>query len=186
MSDDLDPEYATVGGLLLAPNLLEPLRGWLRPDDFARGACTEIYTLLLDMHAGSRPIDAVLVLAELRARGQIDRGGFLPREMITMIETVPAPAMTPHYAQLVVEQAIFRRIAAAGGRLTQVGKNRRGTPTDAYRSLDAILGELRADRARWSQLTGPATADGAPHPYIEDSLAERDHDDNRAREVASR
>jgi replicative DNA helicase len=152
MAHDVDPEYATVGGLLLAPQLLDEVVGWLRPSDFRHGQCGELYEVLVAMRRDGAPIDAVLVLDELRRRGKLDRGGFLAREMIAMVDAVPAPMMAPHYAKVVVAAATFRRIELAGRRLTQIGACRRGTVPDAFTAVDQVVGELRPDRQRWDAL----------------------------------
>ena len=157
MAHDVDPEYATVGGLLLAPQLLDEVVGWLRPTDFRHGQCGELYEVLVGMRRAGAPIDAVLVLDELRRRGKLDRGGFLAREMIAMVDAVPAPVMAPYYAKVVAEAATFRRIELAGRRLTQIGARRRGTASDAFTAVDQVVGELRPDRQRWDTLDPAAS-----------------------------
>jgi replicative DNA helicase len=181
---DVDPEYATVGGLLLAPRFLDQVGGWLHLADFQHGQCGEVYQVLLDLHAAGRPIDAVLVLAELRATGRLDRGGFLARELIRMVEAVPATVMTPHYARLVVADAIYRHVELVGGRVAQVGRSRRDNPAEAFATLDELLAPLRGDRKRWATLTQTA-----PDSQARATSRGRDREgdaDDRRREAPTR
>jgi replicative DNA helicase len=149
MTKDLDPDYATVGGLLLAPQQLEAVGDWLRPDDFARPLCGEVYEVITVMRTRAVPIDPVTVLGEFRRHGRLRDDGYPAGELIAMIETVPAPEMTPHYARLVLEAATFRRIERAGTRITQVGRAQRGGPDDAFDTLAATWRDLADTRDRW-------------------------------------
>ena len=168
MAHDLDPEYATVGGMLLAPEQLDRVAGWLRPTDFAQPACAEVYGVLLTMRTDAELIDPVTVLARLRRDGRLDRGAFLTTELIRMVETVPAPVSTPYYASLVLEAAMFRTIEMAGGRLAQVGHNQRGTVADAFTTVGEVIAELRSERERWQQAAAGAAPAALrvvePHP----------------------
>jgi replicative DNA helicase len=146
-----DPDYATVGGILLDPSQLDAVGGWLRPDDFARPICGEIYELLTTMRGGPTPIDPVTVLGELRHAGRLRSDGYPAGELIAMVEAVPTPASTPYYARLVLEGAMFRRIERCGERIRQVGRGRRGSPDDAFDLVAQGWRDLAETRDRWQR-----------------------------------
>ncbi len=161
MTRELDPEYVTVGGVLLAPQLLGRIRGWLCPDDFARPACREVYEVLLQMDRTGTVVDPVTVLAELRRQGRLNRGGFVARELVAMVEAVPTPAAAPHYARLVLEASMFRAVDQTGRRLTQLGRSRHGPPEDVLAIAARLVAGLREHQRRWRDATGadrPPTA----------------------------
>jgi replicative DNA helicase len=160
MTPGIDPEYATIGGLLLDSDQLGTVKPWLRPDDFAKPLCGEIYQLIVDMDARAAPIDPVTVLGELRRGGRLRSDGYPAGELIAMIETVPASTMTPHYAGLVLEASTFRRIERAGTRIAQIGRGNRGTPDDAFTNLASTWHDLADARERW-QLN-----QGSPQPEL--------------------
>jgi replicative DNA helicase len=168
MNRGIDPDYATIGGLLLAPAQLEAVSDWLRAGDFARPLCGEVYETLTAMQAESTPIDPVTVLGEFRRHGRLRADGYPAGELIAMIEAVPMPAMTPHYARLVLEAAMFRRIERSGTRITQIGRSQRGTPDDAFDTLTATWRDLADARDRWnSSHASSRTHDtGAPQRLI--------------------
>src|SRR5579875_2923835 len=114
MSHALDPDYATIGGMLLEPAQLDRLSDWLRPEDFAKPLCGELYELLTTMRSMRSPIDPVTVLGELRRAGRLRSDGYPAGELIAMVESVPTPASTPYYARMVLEAATFRRIEQCG------------------------------------------------------------------------
>jgi replicative DNA helicase len=78
-----------------------------------------------------------------------------------MVEAVPAPAMTPFYAGLVLEAATFRRIERLGTKITQIGRGHRGAPDDAFTTLAATWHELADARERWQASQAPRHPDQA-------------------------
>ncbi len=149
MMRELDPEYVTVGGLLLAPQLLARIRGWLGPDDFEQAACQEVYAVLLEMAGADAVIDPVTVLGQLRRQGRLNRGGFVGRELVAMVEAVPTPAATLHYARLVLETSVFRTLEQVGLRLAQLGRNRHGAVADVLATAAAMVNGLDEQHHRW-------------------------------------
>jgi replicative DNA helicase len=147
----IDVDYATIGGLLLDSTRLDEIGEWLRPTDFARPLCGEVYEVIGHMRGAGQPVDPVTVLGELRRRGRVRPDGYPGMELIAMIETVPAPAMTPHYARQVLEAAVFRSVEATGTRITQVGRSRRGSPEDAFSAIAGCWSQLADARERWRQ-----------------------------------
>ncbi|HWC36413.1 MAG TPA: DnaB-like helicase N-terminal domain-containing protein [Mycobacteriales bacterium] len=156
MSHALDPDYATIGGMLLEPAQLDRLSDWLRPEDFAKPLCGELYELLTTMRSMRSPIDPVTVLGELRRAGRLRSDGYPAGELIAMVESVPTPASTPYYARMVLEAATFRRIEQCGARITQVGHRRRGSPDDAFELLGQGWSELADVRSRWQRSGEPS------------------------------
>jgi replicative DNA helicase len=156
MSQALDPDYATIGGILLEPAQLDHVSDWLRPEDFAKPLCGELYELLTTMRSVGNPIDPVTVLGELRRAGRVRSDGYPAGELVAMVETVPTPASTPYYARMVLEAATFRRIERCGTRITQVGRRRRGSPDDAFELLGQGWSELADARSRWQRSGEPS------------------------------
>src|SRR4051812_15583308 len=117
MTSDLSPEYATLGGLLLASKTLREVDRWLRPEDFAGSATRLTYSLILAMDARQVPVDPVTVQAEMRRQGLLRRDGYPANELIRMVEAVPVPAATAYYARLVLTESIARGVQAIGKRL---------------------------------------------------------------------
>jgi replicative DNA helicase len=190
MSAQVDPDYATLGGLLLAPELYERVAGWLRPEDFARPICGEVFELIGDMRVRGMPVDPVTVLGSLRERGRVRADGYPATELIAMVEAVPVPTSTPYYAQLVLAAAVFRRIDEAGTRLRQIGRHARGTPDEAFELLAQSWQNVAAVRQRWQFASGRTLDPPAPgeramlHRGMESRLPGRSEIGGRGREVS--
>lgn len=153
MTTDLSPEYATLGGLLLAPKTLAEVQRWLRPEDFAAPAPRLTYSLILSMDARQVPVDPVTVQAEFRRQGLLRRDGYPTMELVRMVEAVPVPAATAYYARLVLTESIARGVQAIGQRLQQLGATPRD-PADLFEAVGSQLKAIDATRRRWNLATG--------------------------------
>jgi replicative DNA helicase len=151
MSSTFDPDYATIGGLLLAPDQFDTVHRWLRPEDFTRPLCGEIYQLIGTMRARAVPVDPVTVLGELRLQGRVRADGYPANELLAMVETVPVPGSVPYYARLVLSAAVFRRIDEYGARLRSVGRSACRTPDEAFEMLAAGWRSVADVHGRWQQ-----------------------------------
>lgn len=164
MNEWTDPEYATVGSLLLAPAELWQVRGWLRPEDFATPLAGEVYGLVLTMTAKGTPVDPITVRDELRKAGRVRRDGWPAMELIRMVEAVPSPLSVGYYGRLVLEGALYRRVEQAGKRLVQAGRNRRGEVDDVFGLIRDECQELVDLRRRYVGATSTPPSRGGPTP----------------------
>jgi len=87
MTNDFNPEYATVGCLLLAPRTLDEVDRWLQPADFGDNAPRLTYSVILTMASRKLPIDPVTVQAGLRRQGLLRRDGHPTMELVRMVES---------------------------------------------------------------------------------------------------
>lgn len=184
MTTALDPEYATIGGLLMAPALYDEVNRWLRPTDFANPLCGEVFQLIGDMRGRGLPADPVTVLGEFRQQGRVRPDGYPATELVAMVQAVPVPEAAPFYGRLVLQAAVFRDVAEHGVRLTQIGQLARGTPRDAFETLSNSWRSLSDLRQRWQEASSSA---GKSMASETDRLASRRHDPGRvARSVGGR
>jgi len=158
MTHEIDVEYATVGGVLLAPARLAEVSRWLRPSDFSGSATRAVYQVALLVHARGDPVDPVTVLAELRRRGELRRDGYPAGEILRMVEALPVPASMTYYARIVLAQSVSRQVAQVGQRLVQLGSRDRdmGELFAAVGEQFRLLGDVRR---RWAVATGQPLPD---------------------------
>ena len=164
MTEWTDPEYATVGSLLLAPAELRQVSGWLRPEDFANPLCGELYGLIVRMSGDGIPVDPVTVRDQLRRAGRIRRDGWPAMELVRMVESTPTPVSVGYYGRLVVDRALYRRVEQAGTRLVQVGRSGRGEVDDVFGMLRDECTELLAVRRRYTDAVAEPPGRGVPTP----------------------
>lgn len=166
---NIEAEQAVLGGCLLSGAALREVRRVISDDDWYRPAHSMIWQAILEVAA--RPgvqADAVTVAAELVRRGQIGKVGGHPY-LHTLISGVPTAANAGYYAELVAEQAVFRRLAEAGARIQQMAM---GAANGA--DMEGVLADV-LERARAEMLTvRPVDRDGdRPEVGIIDMLDEK-------------
>src|SRR3954453_21025429 len=116
---NLEAEDSVLGAMMLSSDAIADVIEILKADEFYRRANGTIYQALLAMYARGEPVDAVTVVEELKRRGDLqDIGGAL--RIHELVELVPSPASAPHYAKIVAEDALLRRLISAAADIQDI------------------------------------------------------------------
>ena len=155
---DLDAERAVLGSVLIRESISDVM-GVVTTDDFMVPAHREIWESMMTLDAARKPIDVVMVIEDLRRRevlGKLDgREGYL----LICAGAVPTAEHGHHYATIVREKAVARRIIAACADAMVKATN---TPTDD------VLGDLRVALADLGGSNGgPVVMAEAVPPYLD-------------------
>ncbi|MCL6547436.1 MAG: replicative DNA helicase [Alicyclobacillus sp.] len=133
----IEAEQAVLGGMLISPEAAAEAAEWLEPDDFYSAAHQLIFQAMRDLYERGSPIDIVTTTAVLQERdGALERAGGIDY-LVKLAEAMPTALHTGHYAAIVREKALLRRIIAAAGEIAN----------DCYRG-DRPAGEVLADAER--------------------------------------
>ncbi|BBG20676.1 putative replicative DNA helicase (plasmid) [Actinacidiphila reveromycinica] len=134
---DLDAEQCVLGGMLLSQDAIGDASEIVKGADFYRPAHETIFAAILALYGKGEPADPITVAAELTKRGEIARIGGSPY-LHTLVNAVPTAANAGHYAEIVHERAVLRRLVEAGTRITQMGYAAEG-------DLDEIVNTAQAE-----------------------------------------
>ena len=115
---DLTAEQSVLGGMMLAPDVIDEGAALIGPADFYRPAHGVIFEAIHQLHRRGEPADAVTVNGELARLGESGRTGGAPY-LHTLIQTVPTAANATHYAALVREASDLRRAIQVGTSIVQ-------------------------------------------------------------------
>lgn len=106
-----EAEQSVLGAILVRPEVMDQVADLLAPEDFYRGAHGRIYQAMLDLYQRGEPVDLVTVNALLKERGQLEgTGGSV--FLAGLSEQVGFAANAAHYASLVHDKAVLRRLLA--------------------------------------------------------------------------
>src|SRR4029079_9062194 len=98
--------------MLLSTEAMAEVVELINADDFYRSAHGKIYQALRMLFAHGEPIDVITAVDALRRGGILDEvGGAL--YLRDLVEEVPTPAGAPHYARIVADAALRRRLIGA-------------------------------------------------------------------------
>ncbi len=138
---DLAAEASVLGAMMLSKDAIANVVEQLREHDFYKPAHATIFGIIIDLYGRGEPVDALTVSAELNRRGEAARVGGAPY-LHTLVQGVPTAANAGHYAQIVHERAILRRLVEAGTRIVQLGYAGQGNIDDVVDRAQAEVYEV--------------------------------------------
>lgn len=113
-----EAEESVLGSMLLSTEAIAQVVEVLTSDDFFSARHQEIHKAMIELYARGEPVDAVTTIEELARRGTLDAaGGHL--NIHHLVETVPTPASAAHYARIVADHALLRRLINASSEIIQ-------------------------------------------------------------------
>ncbi|HEX2027801.1 MAG TPA: replicative DNA helicase [Nitriliruptorales bacterium] len=116
----LDAEVAVLGAALLSRTALAEVVEIVHPDDFYRSAHRTVFEAVLELFSRGEVVDPITVVDRLgRAERLDDVGG--ASAIHDLVASVPTAANAVHYARIVREKAILRRLIEAGTRVVGLG-----------------------------------------------------------------
>jgi replicative DNA helicase len=128
---DLDAEQAVLGCLLIDATAIDKVRDILAPGDFYAERNAALYRAARTLSDKGDPVDILTLKVQLEKDGALARSGGL-EYLADLSQKMPTAVAVAHYAQIVLDHALRRRLIAAGGELTQLG-------FDASARIDDVL-----------------------------------------------
>ena len=135
---DIDAEQSVLGAMLISRDAISDVVEVVKADDFYRPAHQMIYDVVVDLFGQGKPADTVTVYSVLQNKGEGVRvGGPLYLHELTAV--TPTAVNASHYAKIVREQAVLRRLLEATIRVQSWARNPAGE------SADAVLERAQAE-----------------------------------------
>jgi replicative DNA helicase len=108
----VEAEESVLGAMMLSSEAIADVVEILQADDFYRSANGKIFETLRGLYARGEPVDIVTGIEALKRVGALeDVGGHL--YMRDLVDQVPTPASAAHYARIVSQTALLRRLIGA-------------------------------------------------------------------------
>ncbi|MBI5508282.1 MAG: replicative DNA helicase [Deltaproteobacteria bacterium] len=117
---DTDAERSVLGATLLDRSAVLEAMELLTPDDFYRPAHAHIFEAVQSLFAKNEPVDEITVSAELKTQGRLDAVGGTAA-LTALTESVPTAANARHYARIVKNRALTRRLIQAATTIAGAG-----------------------------------------------------------------
>ena len=114
-----EAEESVLGAVLLSAEAANVALEKLHPDDFYMPAHQSIFEAITALFDTNQPIDAVTVSDALRRLDALEQSGG-PGYLAQLLAAVPTASNIEHYAGIVEEHALRRRLQRVGGDVTQL------------------------------------------------------------------
>jgi len=135
---DIQAERAVLGACMMDPGAMTRISATLVPADFYRDANRYLFEAMQALADSQKPIDTVTLMDELNRRGKVDIVGGIAEIQALAFET-PSALYVEHYAQIVADKAIIRRLSAAAGEIAKTAFKDDMTAQQAIDEAERIL-----------------------------------------------
>jgi replicative DNA helicase len=130
---NLQAEESVLGALLLSREAIGAVsEQGLNPADFYRPAHQHIFDAIRALYSSGGPVDTVTVADELRRAGLLDEVGG-SEAMHELQNATPAISSAGHYAKIVQDTAMLRRLIYVAGDIAELAYSE---PDDVTKALD--------------------------------------------------
>ena len=117
---NLDAEQSLLGAMLLSEHAVSVSATMVQSDDFYKPAHRHIFEAIQSLYASGRGIDPLTVAEELDRAGLLDAVGGAAT-LVTLQANTPAITNAEHYARIVEEKALLRKLIAAANDVAELG-----------------------------------------------------------------
>jgi len=117
---NVDAEQSVLGAMLESKEAIANVIEIVVAPDFYKPAHLEIYETIMALYGKGEAVDAITVADELARRGKLEAIGGKPY-IHGLLEAYPTASSAGHYARIVEELAILRRLIEAGNHVQELG-----------------------------------------------------------------
>lgn len=129
---DLDAEESLLGAMLLSSDAVVAAIEICSPADFYKPAHGQIFAAAVALFERGEAVDAVTVHDELRRSGALEQVGDLS-VLVGLQANTPSTANARHYARIVEEHSLLRRMIGVAGEVAELGYS---VPEDVAGAVD--------------------------------------------------
>jgi replicative DNA helicase len=130
---NLEAEQSVLGGILLDNQSLNNVLEILGVEDFYSEAHRKIFAAIVELYDKNEPIDIITLSNILKSKNQIDQAGGISY-LSSLADNVPSAANIAHYAKIVKEKSILRRLIGTATEILNKSYN-------AGSDIDSVLDE---------------------------------------------
>src|SRR5665811_817168 len=140
---NIEAEESVLGAMLVADSSLTRVIDEVKlgAEDFYLEKHGLIFACARDLYAGSKPVDELSVAEALVQRGEIEEAGG-KHYVSELAAKVPAAGNAKHYAEIVQQNSLLRRLLGAGQEIQGWVHEREGEPRELSERAEKLLFEV--------------------------------------------
>jgi len=120
---DTKAEEAVLGAVIINPETYAEVATIIKADDFFITRHRWIWEAIVSLSESHRPVDPLTIAEELKRRGRLEEVGG-EAYLVRLTAAVPSSLHASHYAELVEEAAVRRRLLEAAERIARLAHAR--------------------------------------------------------------
>ena len=143
---NLEAEESLLGAMLLSRDAISvSTEARVETTDFYKPAHAHIYDAIMALYGVGEPVDPVTVADELRRADLLDMIGGRAAILRLQADT-PASANASHYAKIVNELALLRRLIGVAGDIAEMGYDDSGEVSETLDRAESLVFEVAERR----------------------------------------
>jgi len=143
---NLEAEESLLGAMLLSRDgIYAATEARIGVDDFYKPAHGHVFDAMMALYGQGEPVDPVTVAEELRRSGLLEGMGG-KSTLLRIQAATPASANAGHYAQIVSELALLRRLIAVAGDIAESAYSDPSDVTETVDRAEAMVFEVAEHR----------------------------------------
>ena len=115
----IEAEQSVLGAMLLDREAIITASEYIKPEDFYKDSHREVYEAVMQLFDKGEPVDLVTLSEQLRQRNTLEAVGGVAF-LTDMSSSVPTIANVDHYARIIQEKALLRRLIKACGEISDM------------------------------------------------------------------
>ena len=143
---NIEAEESLLSRILLESTTLLEVVEILAPADFYRTSHQKIFAAMTDLFNRNEPIDTVTVANHLKESGQLEQVG--GAAYLARLLDVPLAVNAPHYARIVHDKAVLRRLIEKSNAIAKRCFQEQGNADDIVDYAEASIFEVTEKKAR--------------------------------------
>ena len=141
----LEAEKSTLGSMMLDQDAIAKAVELLNPEDFYWQSHGIIFRAVRNLFDKSEPVDLVTINEKLREEEKLeDVGG--ASYITSLVNSVPTAANIEHYAKIVEEKAMLRRLIKVSGKISKLGYNEEEEVDELIDEAESLIFEISQKR----------------------------------------
>jgi replicative DNA helicase len=144
---NLDAEQSVLGAMLESREAIANVIEVVDAGDFYKPAHGQIFQIIIELYGRGEPADAITVADELARRGWLEGIGGRPY-IVGLLEAYPTASSAGHYARIVEEHALLRKLVEAGAEVQELGFSMPEDVTEAVDDAERVIYEVGDRRLR--------------------------------------
>jgi replicative DNA helicase len=113
---NIEAEEALISAILIDNSVLDDVTEILTADDFYKSAHQKIFSAIIELYKNNEPVDLVTLTNKLREKGDLEKIGGATY-LAKLLDSVPMAVNAKHYAGIIHEKFLIRRLIEKGNRI---------------------------------------------------------------------
>lgn len=133
-----DAEQSVLGSILIDKDAFISISDFISANDFYDTRHQEIYGAILELFQRYQPIDVLTVANILEEHNKLSEVGS-SEYLIQLTQTVPTSSHVYHYAQIVKQKSVLRRLIIAGQQISALGYDEKSETKEVLENAEKLL-----------------------------------------------